>query len=234
MDEGHAFLGAHAGFFSFRVPGRPGVATLNAVRGDSRRDLYAKTLALFGLGVLAGAGAVVDYWPVGVKLAIGESAFAHPVDQLPGPLAVPDSFAIADPSGVPGGAEQSARAAADSVRRVDAPLRVVYAALPADGLAFDLGEPIDLQPLPPPELVLVRNDLSMASMPVELTAPDDPSRRADTTGMGATSSGRGDGFITGAFRKTGSSIVVAGARTGTSLVDAVRVVGSMFRRALPD
>jgi hypothetical protein len=34
------------------------------VRGDSLRDLYAKTLAVLGLGLLAGAGAIVDYWPV--------------------------------------------------------------------------------------------------------------------------------------------------------------------------
>jgi hypothetical protein len=34
------------------------------VRGDSLRDLYAKTLAVVGLGLLAGAGAIVDYWPV--------------------------------------------------------------------------------------------------------------------------------------------------------------------------
>lgn len=234
MDEESSLLGAHVGVSVFPVPGRPGVATLKAVRGDSRRDLYAKTLALFGLGVLAGAGAVVDYWPVGVKLSVGESAFAHPVDELPGPLAVPDSFAIAEPSGVPEGAEHSARAAADPVRRAAAPLRVVYAALPADRLEFDLGSPLDLQPLPPPELVLVRNDLSMASMPVRLTAPDGPSRRADTTAVGAGPQGSGDGFIAGAFRKTGSSIIDAGARTGGSLVGAVRVVGSMFRRALPD
>jgi hypothetical protein len=38
------------------------------VRGDSLRDLYAKTLAVMGLGLLAAAGAVVDYWPVGGEL----------------------------------------------------------------------------------------------------------------------------------------------------------------------
>lgn len=34
------------------------------MRGDSLRDFYAKTLAVLGLGLLAGAGAIVDYWPV--------------------------------------------------------------------------------------------------------------------------------------------------------------------------
>lgn len=38
------------------------------MRGDSIRDLYAKTLAVAGLAVLALAGAVVDYWPVGGTL----------------------------------------------------------------------------------------------------------------------------------------------------------------------
>ena len=38
------------------------------MRGDSLRDLYAKTLAVLGLGLLAGAGAIVDYWPVNGRL----------------------------------------------------------------------------------------------------------------------------------------------------------------------
>jgi hypothetical protein len=38
------------------------------VRGDSLRDFYAKTLAVLGLGLLAGAGAIVDYWPVGEEV----------------------------------------------------------------------------------------------------------------------------------------------------------------------
>ena len=38
------------------------------MRGDSLRDFYAKTLAVLGLGLLAGAGAIVDYWPVGGRL----------------------------------------------------------------------------------------------------------------------------------------------------------------------
>src|SRR5262245_40126820 len=37
---------------------------MKLMRGDSVRDLYAKALALVGLSLLAGAGAIVDYWPV--------------------------------------------------------------------------------------------------------------------------------------------------------------------------
>jgi len=47
------------------------------VRGDSLRDFYAKTLAVVGLGLLAGAGAIVDYWPVGGPLpAVSDVAAA--------------------------------------------------------------------------------------------------------------------------------------------------------------
>ena len=58
------------------------------MRGDSIRDLYAKTLALLGLGVLAGTGALVDYWPSGVRLPAVESGFTQPEFSLA--LAIPD------------------------------------------------------------------------------------------------------------------------------------------------
>jgi hypothetical protein len=50
------------------------------VRGDSLRDLYAKALALLGLGLLGAAGALVDYWPVPSALPAVASARVLPVD----------------------------------------------------------------------------------------------------------------------------------------------------------
>jgi hypothetical protein len=48
------------------------------VRGDSLRDLYAKTLALILLGLLGGIGALVDYWPSGSELPQVQAALAPP------------------------------------------------------------------------------------------------------------------------------------------------------------
>lgn len=44
------------------------------MRGDSLRDFYAKTLAVVGLGLLACAGAIVDYWPVNEELPTAPAA----------------------------------------------------------------------------------------------------------------------------------------------------------------
>ena len=49
------------------------------MRGDSLRDLYAKTLALFGLALLAGVGALVDYWPASGALPVVASPMPGPV-----------------------------------------------------------------------------------------------------------------------------------------------------------
>jgi hypothetical protein len=50
------------------------------VRGDSLRDLYAKALALLGLGLLGAAGALVDYWPVRSGLPAVAAALVLPAD----------------------------------------------------------------------------------------------------------------------------------------------------------
>ena len=58
------------------------------MRGDSLRNLYAKTMALLGLGLLAGAGALVDYWPTGIELPVAGPALVQP--EIARALPVPD------------------------------------------------------------------------------------------------------------------------------------------------
>jgi hypothetical protein len=79
------------------------------VRGDSVRDLYAKTLAVCGLGLLAGAGALVDYWPVrGDVPAVSPVASLQPAVRVLAadltrviPAPPPVRVAIARPAPVP-------------------------------------------------------------------------------------------------------------------------------------
>ena len=68
------------------------------MRGDSLRDLYAKALALLGLGLLGAAGALVDYWPVPSALPAVASVLDLPAAARMPPLrltAIPESSAVA-------------------------------------------------------------------------------------------------------------------------------------------
>jgi hypothetical protein len=208
------------------------------MRGDSIRDFYAKTLALLGLGVLAGTGALVDYWPSGVAMPAVESGLSLPqtARSLPVPAVIPEF--------------RPAVSRTAAVREVSAPEPVVV----------ELAEAPRLPVLPiasMTEMVLleaVNLSRPAASMPVETFAAsfDDAALgqeivlsqptvvRASTTlalaGSAMSSSeGEGhDGLITGAVKRTGTSILRTGRKTGASIVEAFRVVSGAFRRALPN
>lgn len=203
------------------------------MRGDSRRDLYSKTLALCGLGVLAGAGALVDYWPVGVRfyvpaspgltssvVAASTATSDDPLLMLAGLLDPADEIPTTNQSDRMHVAAPPLLASAD------------YASLPVVTVGYDVGTAVDVQSLPEPAFVHVRNDLPVwPGASVHLRAPRSVEFDGAFQQAAADSNG---GFITGAFRKTGTSIVRTGVWTGSSVVGAVRVVGSMVRRALPD
>jgi hypothetical protein len=214
------------------------------VRGDSLRDLYAKTLALLGLGVLAGAGAVVDFWPAGVRLSPIASALPLPetAQGVVIALAEPAAPTVGRTSRAGAGITNAVftRVADRSVEPLNVrlspaladvgtpvafiePVMTVAENTSGSGLAAsaDAGLVQPETPLDDVALYPVSDFWSAASswsQPVALDAggPDDP------------------GFFAGAFRKTGSSILRTGARTGASIVGAVRVVGVAVRRALPN
>jgi hypothetical protein len=216
------------------------------MRGDSLRDLYAKLLALMGLGVLAGAGALVDYWPAGVYLVPVEPVTAVAVaDGVSGPLAVPTARPVAHLSPPPD--VRVARSMPDphdvrlaDVRLVSVTRRTMAASMTAPGTATGLIKirPVAwTTPLTPSLAVIAAGNLSGTDVP--LSYPErfeqSDSRHFVPAVAGSTSlDDSDDGFITGAMKRTGSTIVKTGARTGASLMDAMRIVGGAMRKALPN
>jgi hypothetical protein len=201
------------------------------VRGDFVRDLYAKTLALVGLGVLAGTGALLDYWPAGMDVLVPSSP-SIPVEQ----------------SVAPAIAENDRLTSAPVVRRI----RVGSA---------DLRSASDSQSdlfVPRTQYHLLGSHISFAPRVRTLDVSESPSRLADavmepsfalreplqdehteTGAMTVTQSASREqqddegGLVTVAFRKTGSSIAKTGARAGSSIVGAVRGISGAVRKALP-
>jgi hypothetical protein len=203
------------------------------VRGDSLRDLYAKTLALLGLGVLAGAGALVDYWPVGVRVPDAGPALDLPA--LARPLPVSDRLSEhVQNAGTP----RSSTHVTLSGQQTSS--QTVYRSLPViPASESGVGEPVGLAvPVTRTAMVVPAASLESALVltdryePHLTLTPADPIALPPPTMASADTDS--DGFITGAFKKTGTSIVRTSVKTGTSIFDAVRVVGGAVRRALPN
>ena len=201
--------------------------------------MYAKTLALLGLAVLAGVGALVDYWPVGLTFPATQAPalLPDPVDRTllaREPIEVVPVVAWA---GLP-------------ARERAAALKITSRQAQAEPPAFLTAETAATSGalVPEPVLFVADDALAAASSPARIIAAtpdqavtldhalaDEAAAPAPMRASVAAASGGddGDGLITGAFKKTGSSIVKTGARTGASIVDAMRVVSGVVRRALP-
>jgi hypothetical protein len=191
------------------------------VRGDSLRDLYAKTLAVLGLGLLAGAGAVVDYWPVGSSAPSVTSA------RLPRPevptLTQNLDQTIPSPSGGPAHVVDvrgtiharnvgSARFLTPGVEQVRS-----AAVTPASRPVPAVGAPIESQwsvTLMASNWTEAAMEMDMAMAPLINPAP-------------------ASGLIGGALRKTKDSLARAGAVTGSTIADALKGVGGAFRKVTP-
>jgi hypothetical protein len=202
------------------------------VRGDSLRDLYAKTLALFGLALLAGVGALVDYWPASGALP----AVASP-GMTPAPAALPSvaSLGAAFTTSAPARADRAAIAVtrrtpvrSAAARSFDT-LPVATADVPfAEGIA--LGEP------PLPAVVTPVAATSVPAPEIELPAAPVPALPFGPIPPDAPLVDRSpDGFLgnaTSAFKKTGESIVNTTVKTGVSIMKAFGVVGGAFKKVI--
>ena len=199
------------------------------MRGDSIRDFYAKAMAVAGLGMLAGVGALVDYWPT--PLGVPHVPSVHARFGAVGPLT------LAAPADVP-----------VTIDRPAAP-RAVLASLPvstADATSLQAVTSAVLETEPPAsavsepvaESLAVQSALNLPAAPVSLS--DLPPAAAPTVSAAMLTDlphmvaavDDSDGILTGAFKKTGSSIATAGTKAGSGLATAARVVGGAFSDAL--
>jgi hypothetical protein len=210
------------------------------VRGDSIRDLYAKTLALLGLGVLAGTGALVDYWPVGISYPAVGSTLEMPAG------AVAIGLTESAPPETPAEPVRAPRISRTPhrVRPIAlAPLAVSSPRSVLGGQTIALSEP-QLVALTPQasdadnaaEMAIADATAAVARVAETDTSYDPEFPPFETWApavVRASETEAGHGF-TGAVRRTGSSIVKTGAKTGASIFDAVRVLGGAVRKALPN
>jgi hypothetical protein len=213
------------------------------VRGDSLRDFQAKVLAIAGLGVLAGIGALVDYWPTGSNVPpMLSGSLARPAVPVPTPASVAAARETETEIGT-----AVTMPAASITRRAESvtqPGALEHVATVASAGALPIGEPLSLGAI---ELNLTQVVPSAAPAPAT-AAPAEPialpappvvasveSRAPYTSPFAPTfvPSEPEPGFVMGTLRKTGAGIAKGGAATGASIVDAFRGVAGAFKRVSP-
>ncbi len=183
------------------------------MRGDSLRDFYAKTLAVIGLGLLAAAGAAVDYWPVG-----GPLPAIRAVD-----LPAPDVPLLAQ----------------NLDRRIPAPVPERRVIVRGTIHAKNVGTARFLPPVARATEAPVEAVTHGPSALPELIAPVEDDRSLLLTGPTLAAyaipppSPPATGFVSGALKKTKDSIVRTGAITGATIADAFKGVLGAFKKVSP-
>lgn len=192
------------------------------MRGDWRQDFYAKSLALVGLGVLAGIGALVDYWPA--QLDMPEVAAVVARSAAPQPLAasaLPSIHVQLNTSVPVARTRRPVRPAATpalSVAAVSGNLGKVTSAVPMPAAPapsrFDV-TPVVTSAVEAPPIALSELPPAVRQAATELPVLSSEVATEDSSGN----------FFTSAFKKTGSSIAAVGIKTGASIAGAFGLVG---------
>jgi hypothetical protein len=217
------------------------------VRGDSRIDLYAKSLALAGLGLLGAVGAAIDYWPAETRLPQVAIASRSPVKarvdsiiDLRGLEAAPRPAAVIRPTRVAGARVFRASYGETLPPSWSAPAGVDVPPAPRHGVS-----PAQMLPVAPFSVPTTGGfawpsvDFATPTEPEPL-APEfaDPPNTWQPLPPPASEDTPNAGLFGGMLRKTtasvGSSLTTVSSSLGkasTSLVDAVRAVGGVVKKA---
>ena len=193
------------------------------MRGDSLRDLYAKALALLGLGLLGVAGALVDYWPVHGDVPYVASVLTHPAGLAALTADANASMPVIAPP-------------------ASAPLaNAIVVPIPVPDPVVPLGAPADERPSAPAPHASNVASLSVApaspsalpSYTLDLVPPatsDEPELAPESPAAPVNHAQNGENMFTGAAKSIGK----ASARTGTTIasgfVSAASAIGRMFRK----
>ncbi len=202
------------------------------MRGDSRQDLYAKSLAIVGLGLLAGIGALVDYWPTDVRVP-------HPANvvvRIPSParaIAVPPTMPVIEHAVA---TVRRARPATTPVASL--PVAVVASLVPAALTTLSAPPPAVAQVVPPAvalapparEVALSLPPAAPGSEGVDTT--EDPLRQFSSGSSSDDSFFLTDGFKTAgdSLMKVGGSVVTVGVKTGQSVADMFRAAAGAVKK----
>jgi hypothetical protein len=199
------------------------------MRGDSLRDFYAKTIALVGLAVVGGLGALIDYWPV-----------THPMPRVA--TALPG----AEPA-VPAVQADHAMAAAPAALAVESPVavrRVTQRVTPVLMSARMASVPDVLGSsssigfeAPPPSFtsIAVQPVSTLHATTISLVAPETPTPAMTFAQHGSGQGSIDQGFLgdaTDVAKKAGNTIKAGTMKTGASIIDGLRSVGGAVRRGL--
>jgi hypothetical protein len=205
------------------------------VRSHSRLDLYAKSLAVTLLGCLGAVGALIDYWPG--QTLLPDVPFVAVHERTPSVLTVVNVRGYASPASdisfervsfLVEPAQPARRAASNAPRIVRANL---VTARPMAKVTF-----VGPKPSAPQALTLAVNH-DIPALPVEtlteLSMPEESWELEDAPTVLA-SNHEDEGFLSGVWRRTGSSVGTVGTkitRAGGSVVGAFRSVGDLVKRA---
>jgi hypothetical protein len=175
--------------------------------------LYAKALALLGLGLLGAAGALVDYWPVQGELPAVEAKLA-----LPPAFELPNLNRPSPPTAV----LASARRVVSAVPDTDAADLLAAGAVESESTEASITMPPSLAvaPMDTTRMPVSTLDLTPPVISAPELAPFAPVQMASN----------GDNVFTGAAKKSGRAMAKTGEVIASGFATGVTSVASAFGR----